>query len=152
MYTHVHMLAYTHTLINTETQLAHYAYYYSFVCCMADHMVFLSLSLFLPFLYFLEWEWGLLGFSPPPLLGLLLWSLFISCSVQFRQSCWRDFMGIDSDITKRHKIIANSLIHWLLHYFCPYNYFWALEVGVVFQWYLLGLDSTILYLIGCGFL
>lgn len=143
----------THTPINTETEPAHSAYYYLFVCFMALTIWCFSHS-YCSFLSYTslsgnEAFWASLH---PPLLCLLLWSLFISCSVQFRQSCWRDFMGIDSDITKRYKIIADSLIHWLLHYFCSYNYFWALEVGVVFQWYLLGLDPKILYLIGCGFL
>lgn len=32
----------------------------------------------------------------------------------FGQSCWWDFMGVSSDITRRHSLIANSMILYLL--------------------------------------
>lgn len=63
------------------------------------------------------------------LMGVILIQVIV------RQSCWWDFMGIASDIYRRHNLAANSLFLWLLPSSCPFFHKdpWVLDRG---KWFL----------------
>lgn len=51
---------------------------------------------------------------------------------KFEQSCWPDFICIDSDITRRHNLIKNLLMLWSLQTFCFlfFNVPWVMDAEV----------------------
>lgn len=57
-----------------------------------------------------------------------------------------------SDISKRHNLIENFLLLWILQYLCPlfHNDPWALCARIVLQVYQMGLGSTLCIVISCS--
>ena len=45
--------------------------------------------------------------------------LFSLVQLMLRQSCWRDLMGVASDVTRRHSITENVSIPWFLQSSTP---------------------------------
>ena len=62
------------------------------------------------------------------------------------QSCWQDFMGVASDIAKRHKSHSKLIDPQAFEIFkSPLaHYFLSLGYGVALQMYLVGLGSPAL--------
>lgn len=69
---------------------------------------------FLSWLYSFVYNWGLLRFF----LSTLAWPPMQSL-LTFGESCWRYFMVVTSDIIKKNKFMANSLILRILKSFHP---------------------------------
>lgn len=70
------------------------------------------------------------------------------------QPCWLDFMGIASDIIRRHHLTANSLIFWLsqsLHVLFCYGS-WAVSVRMFWRCMQWDWSSQLFILIGDAFL
>lgn len=57
-------------------------------------------------------------------------STAVLVQILLRQSCWWAFMGVASDIPRRHSLTANSWIFWLLQSFCPTS----AEVSLSLRW------------------
>lgn len=71
------------------------------------------------------------------ILARLMWS----------QSCWWDFMGVTSDITRKQNLMANSLILWFWQCFGPVSlqYSLGLKCRSLLQMSPLELDSATLH-------
>lgn len=88
---------------------------------------------------------SLLGLRLHGLLSVLVcWPY--SCSDHIWQPCWWDFIGIASDVTRRHILTANSLNLWLLTIHILSAMFLSCNRENVLQMYSMVLVSTILHI------
>lgn len=58
-------------------------------------------------------------------------SIGVTLKVIFGQSYWWDFMGVTSDISRRHSYTEKSLKFCLLESFCSYYIPWVLGIRLV---------------------
>lgn len=72
----------------------------------------------------------------------------------FQGSSSYDFAGVASNVSRRHTLTENSLVLWLLQYFCPFSVYgpWALDTRVFCRFIYWAWVPKLCILIGCGFL